>query len=602
MDCLDMATHYLFFAGKGGVGKTSLACATAVTLADRGRRVLLVSTDPASNLDDVLGTVLSSAQPTAVAGVPGLFARNTDPQATAAAYREHVLGLYREVLPAAELASLEEQLAGACTMEIATFDAFAELLSDAETATAFDHVVFDTAPTGHTLRLLQLPTAWTHFLEHYVADALYTGPRLGLPEHQARYATAVAVMADPQRTLLVLVTRPDDVALREAARTSTALAALGLRHQCLVVNGVFRATLRHDPVAVALEHRGQAALATLPEPLRGLPRTTVLLRPQTIVGLPALRALLGAPEAPVTPGETASAPAAPPALPTLAALVEEIAAAGHGLVMVTGKGGVGKTTIAAAMATALAARGVPVHLTTTDPAAHLTTILAAEVPGLTVSRIDPAVETQAYRQRVLEEARPRRSTEALTLLEADLHSPCTEELAVFHAFARLVSRAQRELVIMDTAPTGHTLLLLDATGAYHHELVRKFGRKVVATPLMRLRDPHYTRVVLVTLPELTPVVEAQHLQADLRRAGIEPWAWVINSSLLAAGPTDPLLRQRAAAELTQIRRVQAQGGHRVAIVPWMTEEPRGPERLLSLVHGVTRPAGAPDPPPRASGR
>jgi arsenite-transporting ATPase len=328
----------------------------------------------------------------------------------------------------------------------------------------------------------------------------------------------------------------------------------------------------------------------------------VLLRPQTVVGLPALRALLGAPEAPVTPVEAAPAPAAVPVLPTLADLVDDIAAARHGLVMVTGKGGVGKTTIAAAIATALAARGVPVHLTTTDPAAHLTTILAAEVPGLTVSRIDPAVETQAYRQRVLEEARPHRSAEALTLLEEDLHSPCTEEVAVFHAFARLVSRAQRELVVMDTAPTGHTLLLLDATGAYHQELIRKFGRKVVATPLMRLRDPQYTRVLLVTLPELTPVLEAQHLQADLRRAGIEPWAWVINSSLLAAGPTDPLLRQRAAAELAQIRRVQAQGGPRVAIVPWMTEEPTGPERLRRLVHGVTGHAEATGTPQRASGR
>jgi arsenite-transporting ATPase len=597
-----MATRYLFFAGKGGVGKTSMACATAVTLADRGRRVLLVSTDPASNLDDVLGTVLSSSQPTAVDGAPGLWARNIDPQATAVAYREHLLGLYREVLPAAELASLEEQLAGACTMEIATFDAFAGLLSDAEVAAGFDHVVFDTAPTGHTLRLLQLPAAWTDFLEHHVADALYTGPRLGLHAHQARYATAVAVMADPQQTLLVLVTRPEAVALREAARTSTELAALGLRHQCLVVNGVFRATLRHDPVAVALEQRGQAALATLPEPLRGLPRTTVLLRPQTIVGLPALRALLGAPTEPVTSVEAAPAPVALPALPPLAALVDELAAARHGLVMVTGKGGVGKTTIAAAIATALAARGLPVHLTTTDPAAHLTTILATEVPGLTVSRIDPAVETQAYRQRVLEEAQPRRSAEALTLLAEELHSPCTEEVAVFHAFARLVSRAQRELVVMDTAPTGHTLLLLDATGAYHQELIRKFGHKVVATPLMRLRDPHYTRVLLVTLPELTPVLEAQHLQADLRRAGIEPWAWVINSSLLAAGPTDPLLRQRAAAELAQIRRVQAQGGPRVVLVPWMTDEPTGPARLRRLVYGVTGPAETTDTPPRASGR
>jgi arsenite-transporting ATPase len=521
MHCVDAATRYLFFAGKGGVGKTSIACAAAVALAERHQRVLLVSTDPASNLADVLGLPLASA-PTAVDAVPGLFARNIDPQATAAAYREHILGLYREVLPAAELAGLEEQLAGACTVEIAAFDQFARLLSNTATVADFDHVVFDTAPTGHTLRLLRLPTAWTEFLTRYTADALYTGPRLGLVTQQARYATAIEALADPQRTTLVLVTRPEHGALQEAARTSTELAALGLHHQCLVINGVFRASHRQDPVALALEQRGKAALAAMPEPLRGLPQTTVLLRGQNILGIQNVRALFReSTDAGIRP---AASPAAVsmPALPSLAALVDEIAAARHGLVMVTGKGGVGKTTIAAALATALAARGLPVHLTTTDPAAHLAATLATDVPGLTVSRIDPAAETQAYRHRMLEEARRRRTAEELALLDADLHSPCTEEIAVFYAFARLVARAQRELVIMDTAPTGHTLLLLDATGAYHRELVHKFGRKVVATPLMRLRDPQYTKVILVTLPEPTPVLEAQQLQADLAGPASSP--------------------------------------------------------------------------------
>lgn len=583
MSFLDAATRYLFFAGKGGVGKTSIACAAAVTLADRGQRVLLVSTDPASNLDAVLGVSLSS-QPTAIAAVPNLFALNIDPQATAAAYRERLLNLYRGVAPDAEVAKIEEQLAGACTMQIAAFDEFSRFLSDKDVGKDFIHILFDTAPTGHTLRLLQLPTAWTEFLERYTATALYTGPRLGLRAHQARYAAAVAALADAQRTTLVLVTRPQQGALKEAARTSTELASLGIHNQRLVINGVFRATRRDDPVAVAVEQRGQQALAAMPESLRAWPQTTVLLRGHNIVGIPALRELLAERRRAALTIRTGSAEASL-SVPSLAALIDDLALQRHGLVMVMGKGGVGKTTIAAAIATELAARGLPVHLTTTDPAAHVAMTLETEVPGLKVSRIDPKAETEAYRQRELTSARARVSAEEFALIEEDLRSPCTEEIAVFLAFARIVAGARQELVVMDTAPTGHTVLLLDATGAYHRDMVRKFGRKVVATPLMRLRDPAYTKLLLVTLPEPTPVLEAAQLQADLHRVGIEPFAWVINASLAAAKPRDPVLVQRAHAELEQIRTVQEHHARRVVIVPWSTEEPRGPERLRRLTQG-----------------
>ncbi|MGE0822878.1 MAG: arsenical pump-driving ATPase [Candidatus Binatia bacterium] len=582
---LDTATRYLFFAGKGGVGKTSLACAAAVALADRGRRVLLVSTDPASNLDAVLGISLSS-QPTSIAAVPTLFALNIDPQVVAAAYRERVLSLYRGVVPEAEVAKIEEQLAGACTMQIATFDEFSRFLSDEDEGKDFSHILFDTAPTGHTLRLLHLPTAWTEFLERYTATALYTGPRLGLRAHQARYAAAMAALADAQRTTLVLVTRPQQSALKEAARTSAELQSLGVHNQSLVINGMFRATRRDDPVAIAFEQREQQALASMPESLRALPQTTVLLRGHNIVGIPALQELLAEHRRAVLTLKSESATESFP-IPPLADLIDELAGLRHGLVMVMGKGGVGKTTIAAAIAAELAARGLPVHLTTTDPAAHVATTLQTAVPGLKVSRIDPKTETEAYRQHALTSARARVSAEEFALLEEDLRSPCTEEIAVFLAFARIVTSARQEIVVMDTAPTGHTLLLLDATGAYHRDMVRKFGRKVVATPLMRLRAPAYTKILLVTLPEPTPVLEAAQLQTDLRRAGIEPFAWVINASLAAAEPRDPVLVQRASAEREQIHMVQERHARRVVIVPWAMEEPTGLERLRQLAQGAS---------------
>lgn len=584
MSLLDITTRYVFFTGKGGVGKTSNACAMAVGLADQGHSVLLVSTDPASNLDQVLGTRLGP-RPTAIAGAPGLFALNIDPEAAAHAYRERVIGPYRGALPDDAVRGMEEQLSGACTVEVAAFDEFTDLLTADGEGAKFERVIFDTAPTGHTLRLLQLPAAWTSFLDTNERGASCLGPASGLKTQQERYAQAVKTLGDPACTTMVVVARPERTALQEAERTVTELGALGLRNHVLLVNGVFRATDPSDSLAHAFEARGRLALADLPPGLRSLPAIEVTLRAHNVLGVDSLRRLLepARPEIGV-----ADAPKIADAdLPSLGGIVDEIAAAGHGLVMVMGKGGVGKTTVAAAIAVELASRGLPVHLTTTDPAAHLLEALGGEVPSLKVSRIDPAVETEAYRSKVLAQAGRNLDAAGRALLEEDLRSPCTEEVAVFHAFSRLVFGAKREIVVMDTAPTGHTLLLLDATGAYHREVLRTATGVpgAIHTPLMRLRDPAYTRILVVTLPETTPVTEAAQLQSDLRRAGIEPFAWVVNASLAAAGPSDPVLVERAAAELEQIEKVRSTLATRVAIVPWVPEEPRGPAALRQFATG-----------------
>ncbi len=593
MNLIDNVTRFLFFTGKGGVGKTSMACATALALAEGGRRVLLVSTDPASNLDQVLGVKLSS-HPTPVPSIDGLSALNIDPEAAARAYRDRVIDPYRGALPADAVAGMEEQLSGACTVEVAAFDEFTGFIVDEKTGAQFDHVIFDTAPTGHTLRLLQLPAAWAGFLASNERGASCLGPLSGLKTQQEKYAAAVAALSDAARTTLVLVTRPDRSAIREAERTSVELEELGLRNQFLIVNGVFRATDPADPVAVALEARGAEALAAMPERLRRLPQMDVSLRGYNIVGMDALRGLLSASASRPAPAGTGDCENAVARLPGLSSLIDEIAAERHGLVMVMGKGGVGKTTIAAAIAVDLASRGLPVHLTTTDPAAHISVALGASVAGLKVSRIDPEAETAAYRQRVIERTGKGLDAGGLALLEEDLRSPCTEEVAVFHAFSRIVSGAKREIVVMDTAPTGHTLLLLDATGAYHREVTRNAGAMSnhLVTPMMRLKDQSYTKVLLVTLPETTPVLEAAELQADLRRAGIEPYAWIVNNSLAAAGAADPLLVARAKAELEQIEEVQRKHAGRVVIVPWTVEEPVGPDRLRRLAQSHEMRASA----------
>ena len=605
MKFLDHPPRYLFFTGKGGVGKTSLACASAVELARAGKRVLLVSTDPASNVGQVFGCEIGN-RVWQIDAVTGLSALEIDPQAAAQAYRDRIVGPVRGVLPDEVVRSIEEQLSGACTTEIAAFDEFTGLLTDDALTGGFDHVVFDTAPTGHTIRLLQLPGAWSGFLDQSPGGASCLGPLSGLEKQRERYRAAVAALADPVLTRLVLVARAQASTLREVARTALELAGVGLHQPHLVVNGVLREhDVGDDVLARAVRQREQRALADMPAGLLALPRDEMPLLPFNLVGLPALEAMLvAARDGAVNPGAaepedrgatvrgpsgTEGAAADAVSLPSLAGLVDQIAADGHGLVMLMGKGGVGKTTLAAAVAVALARRGLEVHLTTSDPAAHLTETLDGSLPHLSVSRIDPHAETERYRDHVLETKGRHLDAQGRALLEEDLRSPCTEEIAVFQAFSRIIREAGRKFVIMDTAPTGHTLLLLDATGAYHREIARHMEDSGVAhytTPMMQLQDPTRTKVLIVTLAETTPVLEAARQQDDLRRAGIEPWAWVINNSLAATATTSPLLRRRAIAEWPQIETVRGTLATRTALVALQAGEPHGVERLSQLADGV----------------
>jgi arsenite-transporting ATPase len=599
MDFVTSPTRYLFFTGKGGVGKTSLACAVAVTLADRGKRVLLVSTDPASNLDDVFGIRLSNT-PTPVPGVTGLAAVNVDPEAAARAYRERVVGPYRDVLPKDAVQHMEEQLSGSCTVEIAAFDEFTGLLTNNEIAEHYDNIIFDTAPTGHTLRLLALPAAWTTFLNTNTNGSSCLGPLSGLNAQKERYEATVAALADAKQTTFVMVARAELSALREAERSGGELATLGLKNQQLVVNGVFTPDEVGDEIADAMAERQRAALAAIPAGIASLPRTLISLKRRNLVGLDAIRGMLR--DEPLDSASNSLVAELNDAvdLPSLAALIDEIESAGHGAVMTMGKGGVGKTTIAAAISVELARRGHNVHLTTTDPAAHLSAAINGTLPKLTVDRIDPQAETKAYRDGVLAASAKDLDAAGMSLLEEDLRSPCTEEVAVFRAFARVLNEAKRRFVIIDTAPTGHTLLLLDATGSYHREMMRQMGKthqsdevhptpdgnasaKGVTTPMMKLQDPSYTKIIIVTLPENTPVLEASRLQDDLRRAQIEPYAWVVNGSLSATPTNDPLLRTRAAGERILIEEVRDRHAQRTFLIPWQAEPPVGTSSLLHLI-------------------
>ena len=576
------STRHAFFTGKGGVGKTSLSCATGLALADAGKHVLIVSTDPASNLDEVLGVALNQS-PTAVPGAPNLWALNIDPEASAQAYRERMVAPYRGLLPEAAIRSMEEQFSGACTVEIAAFDEFSKLLGDPTTTQAFDHVIFDTAPTGHTLRLLTLPSAWDEFISSSTGGASCLGPLAGLEKQKKLYAATVARLSNPHETTVILVSRPERASLREAERTRAELIALGVSNLQRVINGVFVAQAPGDAIADAMSQRAAVALAEMPVGLAALPGATIEFLPKGTVGLEALRAMAHPQELPLPLEGSLPSMADLPA--GLKSYIDALADIGHGVIMTMGKGGVGKTSVAAAIAFNLAQRGFPVTLSTTDPAAHVAATAEEGTMGLTVTRIDPDQEVRLYTEEVLAKASKSLDAAGLAMLEEDLRSPCTEEIAVFRAFARTVDQGKGGFVVLDTAPTGHTILLLDAAEAYHREVERTQGEipEAVKALLPRLRDKDFTHVFVVTLPEATPVHEASRLQSDLRRAGIEPYAWVINQSLLASGTLNPILMERGAYEVPYIKLVTETLSARCALIPWLPVPPVGQQGLSQLI-------------------
>ena len=584
MKFLAHISPFVFFTGKGGVGKTSLACATAIQLANQGKRTLLVSTDPASNVGQVFEQTIGSTIKS-IDTVTNLSAIELDPQAAAEQYRKRIVDPVKGLLPDDVVAGIEEQLSGACTTEIAAFDEFTGLLTNQELLSQFDHIVFDTAPTGHTIRMLQLPGAWSEFINDNPEGSSCLGPLAGLEKQKAQYQNAVNALADAKQTRLVLVARAQKTALLEVARTYEELAALGIHNQYLVVNGVLdKQQAINDTLANAIYTREQQAIEQIPSQLKQLPTDYLPLKPFNLVGVETLSQLFDNTLTP--PSKVTEYNSQTPDVPSLAQLLKELETQQHGLIMLMGKGGVGKTTLAAAIAVHLVQKGLDVHLSTSDPAAHLSNTLDKQLVHLTVSRIDPKEETERYRQHVLETTGKDMSEQDRLVLEEDLRSPCTEEIAVFQAFSRIIREAGKKIVVMDTAPTGHTLLLLDATGAYHKEVTRQMANSQThfTTPMMRLQNPKYTKVIITTLAETTPVLEAAHLQDDLRRAGIEPWAWIINNSVAASETSSPLLQLRSQSEIPQIQKVLTEYAKRTAIVPLQAEEPIGIDALTKLAN------------------
>jgi len=588
----DSTTKYLFFTGKGGVGKTSLACATAVEMADAGKIVLLVSTDPASNLKDVLESeVDDSINP--IKGLDNLFAININPENAAEEYRNRVTQPLEGIASKEEIKKIREDLSGACTTEIASFDEFSRFVSGETEGEKFDVIIFDTAPTGHTLRLLELPAAWSSFTEENPDGASCLGPTSALKSGKERYHKVVDRLRDSSCTTFYIVSRADKASLKEASRTSDEIMALGMTNQRLYINGVFKAIDHDDLLAQKIENLYNEQLNSIPTNLKQLDLKTFPLLPYNVLGIEKLRSLFNLElQKTISDKEVSKQGDFQQELASIIQLTEELSSnQQHGLIMTMGKGGVGKTIAASAIAVLLAKKGFEVLLTTTDPAAHIQDFIdqLGELPGnLTIERIDPKVETQRYTEKILEQKGKGLDEEGKKLMLEDLKSPCTEEVAVFHAFSKAINMAKRKFVVMDTAPTGHTLLLLDTAGSYHRDIMRNnvnAGR--LRTPYMSLQDHELSKIILVSLPETTPMREAASLQDDLNRAGIKPYAWLINQSLsMLSGISDPLLKSRANAEIEVIKTIKTKYADRTFGIPFIAEKKLLPALLEEHLNKV----------------
>jgi len=603
-------TQYIFFSGKGGVGKTTMAAATAIHHAQSGKKTLIVTTDPASNLADVFEQAIGH-RIAAIRGVPNLHAMEIDPDAATKEYKARLIGPYRGVMPEDVIASLEENLSGPCTTEMASFDRFIDFMEGDE----YDVIVFDTAPTGHTIRLLELPVDWSRHIEQSAKGSGQTclGPVQTIQDSKEKYDRATALLRDHERTTFVFVMRPESLSLYETMRARKELETIGIHSGLTVINGILPQEACDERFFWRKFEAQQQVIADT-EATIGTPILRMLLRDGEVKGNAGLASIAAelydgtrsapSPDAPACEPEQAA-----PTVPDLERLLFPVPGKGTRALFFTGKGGVGKTTVSCVVAVHLADRGYKTLIVTTDPAAHLGEVFGVRVgseparigENLSAVMIDQQQAFAEYKERVLREAGGTCSSEMLAAMEEELNSPCTEEMAAFDMFIRFIEGHDYDVVIFDTAPTGHTLRLLDLpfdyarqvemmvssneNAAVKQETGNRF-REIIAL----LRDPERAVFSLVLYPESTPIMESWRALLDLKHAGIETQLIVANLVLSQEACHNAFFRNRRRMQLKYLKEIDEKFGLPVLRFPLMQEEIRG-LALLRAATAALRPDG-----------
>jgi arsenite-transporting ATPase len=586
-------TEYIFFSGKGGVGKTTMACATAIHHATEGKKTLIVTTDPASNLADVFEQEIGH-RITQIKGISNLWAMEIDPDAATMEYKERIIGPFREIMPDDVIASLEENLSGPCTTEMASFDRFIDFMEGDE----YDVIIFDTAPTGHTIRLLELPVDWSKHIEESAKGSGQTclGPVQSIQDSKEKYDRATALLKDPERTTFIFVMRPEELSLYETLRASKELETIGIKSGEIIINGI----LPEEVCEIEFFRRkydSQQKVIQETESAIEKPKRYMLLRDNEVKGVSALQGIgreLFTGEKPSYETESILTDYSVPTIerPDLDALF--LPAGKTKAIFFTGKGGVGKTSISCITALYIAQKGVKTLLVTTDPAAHIGEVLDVKIgsrpekitDNLFAVMVNQQEAFKEYKEKVLSEARGKYSEDMLATMEEELNSPCTEEMAAFDKFIQYIEGRDYEVVVFDTAPTGHTLRLLDLPFDYakqvemmssaaesieNKETAQHRFRDIIST----LRDKDMTVFSLVLYPESTPIMESYRAMLDLKEAGIETQLVIANMVLPEKVCSNNFFKNRRQMQLKYLQEIKDRFNLPVLQFPLMQEEIKG---------------------------
>lgn len=594
-------TKYIFFSGKGGVGKTTMASATAIHYALSGKKTLIVTTDPASNLADVFEQEIGH-KITPIKGIDKLYAMEIDPDEATREYKERIIAPFREAMPEDVIASIDEQLNGPCTTEVASFDRFIDFMEGDE----YDIIVFDTAPTGHTIRLLELPVDWSKHIEEASKGTGQTclGPVQTIQESKDKYDRATALLRNPERTSFIFVMRPEELSLYETIRASKELETLGIQAGEVIINGI----LPEEVCEIEFfrkKYEAQQKVIKLAENGIATSKRYMLLRDNEVKGIEALKGVARELFNGVKPDFTIKSeqhlrPQGPDLVkPDLTHLL--LSKGQTKSLFFTGKGGVGKTTISCITALYTAQRGFKTLLVTTDPAAHIGEVLGVEIgsepiavtENLFAVMVDQVEAFKEYKERVLNEARGKYSEDMILAMEEELNSPCTEEMAAFDKFVQFIESRDYDVIVFDTAPTGHTLRLLSLPFDYAKQVelmvsaqqteIKESSQNRFREIINILKDKERTIFSLVLYPESTPIIESYRAMLDLRDAGIETQLVVANMILPEEVCTNNFFRNRRQMQMRHLQDIRQKFNLPVLQFPLMQEEIKGLSKLKTAV-------------------